>query len=103
MDLQLRVFELALNVPENAVLEYIRVLVDHFGQIFHLSCLIPRPCLQPSNRGKVGHDLLLEGAQNFSNNLPDFGLHLEPLELFEHSLLVHNATLITLLNSIDKA
>ena len=73
------------------MLKNVRVITHHFSDILHLNCLTIASLPHFPNGSTVDRNLLLEWTQDLSNNLPYFGLHLEPLKFLENAFLIsHN-------------
>lgn len=88
LDFLLLLLEPPVDACKNASLEYLGVVLDHESQLLDFLIAFGLVVLELIDDARALQNALLEGPQNLLDNLPYFGLHLEPLEFFNLELEV---------------
>lgn len=86
--MHLSLIDLILDAAEDAMIEDLWIIIDHQSEVLDFFLLGVWVGVKFVERESVGKYFFLEGFYNFGDDLSDFGLHLKPLELFEHSLFI---------------
>ena len=86
--MHLGLIDLVLDAAEDAVIEDLWIIIDHQSEVLDFFLLVVWVGVKFVEREGVGEYFFLERLYNLGDDLSDFGLHLKPLELFEHSLFI---------------
>lgn len=88
---------LIIDSGKNTVFEDIGIVVHHHCQVLDFFLLGLAAGLQFGDGEGVGEQTFFDGLYDFCDDLADFGLDLEPLELFQNTLFIVHGRVIKIL------